>query len=424
MLSQPAKYFLQFVAMMVSLLFLFVFSTRAQTRAPNETTFVNLRTDGKVTKVVYSEKNAFAGGAFRKAEIVESKQFLNQSNFVIIDRFRKVFPLRQIDVNGAINIMESIEDDLYLFGTFSQVDNQKRQRGAIIQMSTSQLLPAAIDADKSINVIARWNTLLVLGGEFTKINGQTHLHLAAYDTKGYQIAPWAPVLNGSVSSLVIQNNLLFVGGAFTKANNQPRTYLAVFDLESGQLLPYTRSLSTPVVALKNAGNQIRIGVKNNSTPIVISYADVMKASQNATRAVLSGTLTSSPSASVHTMVGITGGTADPLAGELMVDSQGLGFQIPTLSTILTFAIRAFFAIAGLTALFYMLLGGLNWVMSGGDKDAITAAREKIQSAVIGLIMMIVVLSIIWMLEQVIFKRRICLGLTCPVTLPSLIESDR
>src|SRR3989344_1758241 len=111
----------------------------------------------------------------------------------------------------------------------------------------------------------------------------------------------------------------------------------------------------------------------------------------------------------------------PACSEVEVSS--LGFQIPTLGDILTFAIRAFFAIAGLAALFYMLLGAFAWVTSGGDKDAITAAREKIQAAVVGMILLVAVLAVVWTLEQVIFKRRICLGLSCSVTLPGLIEVD-
>ncbi len=105
-----------------------------------------------------------------------------------------------------------------------------------------------------------------------------------------------------------------------------------------------------------------------------------------------------------------------------IDTGELGFQIPSLGDILTFAIRAFFVIAGLAALFYLLLGAMAWVTSGGDKDAITAAREKIQAAVLGMIMIVAVLAVIWTLEQVIFKRRICLGLSCPLTLPGLIET--
>ena len=105
-----------------------------------------------------------------------------------------------------------------------------------------------------------------------------------------------------------------------------------------------------------------------------------------------------------------------------VEVGALGFKIPSLADILTFAIRAFFAIAGIAALFYMLIGAFGWVTSGGDKDSITAARERIQAAVVGMILIVAVLAIIWTLEQVIFKRRVCLGLSCPVTLPGLIET--
>jgi len=104
-----------------------------------------------------------------------------------------------------------------------------------------------------------------------------------------------------------------------------------------------------------------------------------------------------------------------------INTGDLGFQIPSLGDILTFIIRAFFVIAGLAALLYLLLGALAWITSGGDKEAITAAQQKIQAAVIGMILIVAVLAIIWTLEQVIFNRRICLGLSCPLTLPGLVE---
>ena len=123
------------------------------------------------------------------------------------------------------------------------------------------------------------------------------------------------------------------------------------------------------------------------------------------------------------ITGCTVTTTGSLPACTSVDTGELGFKIPSLGDLLTFAIRAFFVIAGLAALFYLLLGALAWVTSGGDKDAVTAAREKIQAAVIGMILIVAVLAIIWTLEQVIFNRRICLGLSCPLTLPGLIESN-
>ena len=99
----------------------------------------------------------------------------------------------------------------------------------------------------------------------------------------------------------------------------------------------------------------------------------------------------------------------------------LGFAIPTLSDLLTFIIRFFFAIAGLAALLYLLLGALAWITSGGSKEGVEKAREKIQAAIIGVILIVLVLALIWTLEKIVFSEKICFGLSCPLTLPSLIK---
>lgn len=102
---------------------------------------------------------------------------------------------------------------------------------------------------------------------------------------------------------------------------------------------------------------------------------------------------------------------------------GIGFFIPSLSTVMTFAIRTFFVIAGLVALFYLLLGAFGWITSGGEKDGVDHARNKIQAAVIGVILIAVVLAIIATLEQVVFQRKICFGITCDLTIPTLLPSS-
>ena len=124
---------------------------------------------------------------------------------------------------------------------------------------------------------------------------------------------------------------------------------------------------------------------------------------------------------VATFAVTSGVYAAPGAATLQVSEGALGFTIPTLGDILTFAIRAFFVIAGLAALFYMLLGAFAWVTSGGDKDAVSAAQGKIQAAVVGVLVIVAVLAIVWTLEQVIFSGKICFGISCPVTLPSLVK---
>ena len=41
-------------------------------------------------------------------------------------------------------------------------------------------------------------------------------------------------------------------------------------------------------------------------------------------------------------------------------------------------------VAFVAALVYLIWGGINWIMSGGDKEGTTKAKEKVTSALIGL----------------------------------------
>ena len=48
-------------------------------------------------------------------------------------------------------------------------------------------------------------------------------------------------------------------------------------------------------------------------------------------------------------------------------------------------INLIFIIATIAALLYLIFGGFKWLTSGGDKGAVTAAREHIVAAIIGLV---------------------------------------
>lgn len=108
--------------------------------------------------------------------------------------------------------------------------------------------------------------------------------------------------------------------------------------------------------------------------------------------------------------------------DIQVQPGDLGFQIPTFGDLLSAMIRLFFVIAGLAALFMLLWGALAWITSGGNEEAVAAARGKIVGALVGVVLIVAVLAIIWSLEQIIFGGRICLGLSCPVTLPNLLKA--
>lgn len=100
--------------------------------------------------------------------------------------------------------------------------------------------------------------------------------------------------------------------------------------------------------------------------------------------------------------------------------KSLKFQTPGFSDILTFIIRAFFVVAGIFALIYLLLGAFSWITSGGDKEKVESARNKIQAALVGIILIIIVVALVATLEQIVFQQTLCFGLTCAASIPTLL----
>ena len=95
------------------------------------------------------------------------------------------------------------------------------------------------------------------------------------------------------------------------------------------------------------------------------------------------------------------------------------FRVPTLGDLIGNIIRLMFFIAGLYALVLLLLGGFEWVSSGGDDKKLTSARGKIFNAIIGLVVMVAVLTLVIVLEQVVFGGKVCLGVSCPINMGHL-----
>lgn len=107
-----------------------------------------------------------------------------------------------------------------------------------------------------------------------------------------------------------------------------------------------------------------------------------------------------------------------MAADISYAPVKLGFVVPSLDQVLTFIIRAFFIVSGLVALLYLLLGALSWITSGGNKENVDKAREKIQSALIGVILVFIVLALVGVIENVL---SLGLGITKPIVFPKLIQ---
>ncbi len=99
-------------------------------------------------------------------------------------------------------------------------------------------------------------------------------------------------------------------------------------------------------------------------------------------------------------------------------------QIPNVSEVLAFVIQAFLVVGGLAMLYQLLMGGLEWIVSGGEKEKLGKAQGRMVSAIVGMIVMIGVLTLVQTLEQQVFNERICMGVSCPVRIPTLFQEVR
>lgn len=73
-------------------------------------------------------------------------------------------------------------------------------------------------------------------------------------------------------------------------------------------------------------------------------------------------------------------------------AQDIAIETPTgffsdIGTLLSGLLNIVIIIAALLVFVYLILGGIEWITSGGDKGKTESARNKITSAIIGLIVL-------------------------------------
>ena len=114
-------------------------------------------------------------------------------------------------------------------------------------------------------------------------------------------------------------------------------------------------------------------------------------------------------------------TASAVANVASTGGVETAFTVPSMAGVIGFMMKFLFFFAGLAALLYLLLGAMAWVTSSGDKENVKKAQDKIQAAVLGLVILVVVIVILATLEQIVLKNVFCVGLTCNINIPSLVN---
>ncbi len=91
-------------------------------------------------------------------------------------------------------------------------------------------------------------------------------------------------------------------------------------------------------------------------------------------------------------------------------------QSVDISKIPQFIITLLFVIGIIIALAFLIYGGIKWIISGGDKAAVDAARKHIVAAIIGLVIVVTAFVILNFVFQILFGSTFNLNHLC---IPSL-----
>lgn len=84
---------------------------------------------------------------------------------------------------------------------------------------------------------------------------------------------------------------------------------------------------------------------------------------------------------------------DKIFGKITPPGPFTGDPKAELSRLIAFGIRMTTIVAGFFLLVYLLWGAFDWINSGGDKEKLTKAQQKITQAIIGILIIFVVIGV-------------------------------
>jgi hypothetical protein len=144
-----------------------------------------------------------------------------------------------VQTNGTVYAVLTMGNRVYLGGSFTEVDGERRDHLAAIDATTGELTSWAPRANGTVRALAgsRKDGRVYAGGEFTDVDGKSRGHLVALSAArgGRVISDWAPRTDTTVHTLAVSGKRLYIGGAFSRVNGQPRTRLALLNRATGKL---------------------------------------------------------------------------------------------------------------------------------------------------------------------------------------------
>jgi len=94
-------------------------------------------------------------------------------------------------------------------------------------------------------------------------------------------------------------------------------------------------------------------------------------------------------------------TCDPSAGYFCNPLNTGGEGVDTFADVVILAIRVLLSLVGIFALFFLIVGGIKYVVAAGSEENMESAKHTITSALTGLVLALIAYGIVVGLEEVL-----------------------
>ncbi|GIW66719.1 MAG: hypothetical protein KatS3mg095_0617 [Candidatus Parcubacteria bacterium] len=178
----------------------------------------------------YLDPYLFIAGKFSKINALNSNE--SKSRLFVINLTNNIF--YDIQINGNVKSILKAGRYIYVGGNFNQIMGNNRKYFATLEIndggfiSLSEKLKNFVP-DNYVNDLKIIGSNIYLVGSFNNINNVPRNRIAAINLETEQLLNWNPIVNGSVSSLDFSSSSLFIGGSFYEINSTTVYNLARFD---------------------------------------------------------------------------------------------------------------------------------------------------------------------------------------------------
>jgi hypothetical protein len=228
-------------------------------------------TDGSVESIATIDNQLYIGGSFTKIKN-EKRNFVAK----LLKNTGGVDPDWDAQIQGkGVSALATSGSTLYLGGDFTQVLNQARSNAAAITDKGSLTEWNPDITGGRVRSLAITDSSFYLGGDFSEVGGVPQAYAVAVDNNGDIIDAWRPEFDGSVRAVSASSTEVYLGGDFTEVNGTNRDYIAALSPE-GDLTDWRPTLNGEVFALSISDSEVFLGGQfTKGNDIENDYLDIL-----------------------------------------------------------------------------------------------------------------------------------------------------